>query len=174
LDLHFSNGETISESSGLLISILMRYPEISTISYNPDDNIISLSFSFAHCPGEERFVEGKKRLLECLHAYSFLEGKTMPELFISWTTSEVISVMKIAYDVAALSKSEISLIISFLQEEFEDCLMKDLEPGEPVGEDDLLLQEEFIGYMLENFKGAVPRKKLIAYREEGKVHVFKK
>jgi hypothetical protein len=174
LDLHYSNGETISESSGLLISILMRYPEISTISYNPDDNIISLSFSFAHCPGEERFVESKKRLLDCLQTYSFLEGKTMPELFINWTTSDEISVLKVAYDVAALSKSEISLIISYLQEEFGDCLMKDLEPGEPMGEDDLLLQEEFIGYMLENFKGAVPRKKLIAYREEGKVHVFKK
>ncbi|NLC76094.1 MAG: hypothetical protein GX750_00495 [Clostridia bacterium] len=175
MDFNFNQGEAVlSESAGLLISILMRYPEISTISFNPEDNLICLSFSFVHGPDEERFIKAKDKLLDCLKTYSFLEGKKVPALTFHWTTLDEISVLRVEYDVETLSKSEISLIISFLQEEFGDCLMKDPEPGDFMGEEDLLLQEEFISYMLESFKGATPRKKLIAFREEGKVHVFKK
>jgi len=174
LDLLYNNGEGVSESAGLLISILMRYPEICAISYNPDDNHISLSFSFAGSISEERFRRGSARLNECLATYSYLEGKQPPQVTIHWTTMEKTSLLKVEYDVNAVSKGEIALIISFLQEEFGDCLMRDLEIGDPISEDDLLLQDEFISYMLEKFKGAVPRKKLIAFREEGKVHVFKK
>lgn len=174
MDLLYNNGEGVSESAGLLISMLMRYPEICAISYNPDDNLITLSFSFAGPVGEERFRQGSARLNECLVAYSFLQGKEPPMVAIHWTTLEKTSLLKVEYDVSAVSKGEIALIISFLQEEFGDCLIRDLEIGDPMSEDDLLLQDEFINYMLEKFKGAVPRKKLIAFREEGKVHVFKK
>lgn len=174
MDFIYNNGEGVSESAGLLISILMRYPEICAISYNPDDNLISLSFSFAEPIAEERFRQGSHRLNDCLAAYSFLEGKEPPTVSVHWTTLEKTSLLKVEYDVNAVSKGEIALIISFLHEEFGDCLMRDLDIGDPISEDDLLLQDEFINYMLEKFKGSVPRKKLIAFREEGKVHVFKK
>lgn len=174
MDLIYNNGEGVSESAGLLISILMRYPEICTISYNPDDNIMSLSFSFAERIPEEKLQKGSDRLYDCLQTYSLLEGKHPPKFTVHWTILDETTLLKVEYDVDSVSKGEIALIISFLHEEFGDCLMRDWDAGEPASEDDLLLQDEFISYMLEKFKGAVPRKKLIAFREEGKVHVFKK
>lgn len=174
LSLTLKNEEELSESAGLLISILMRYPEICAISFNPDDDTIILSFSFRKIIPAEQFLKCKEGLGECLAAYGFLENKKPPIVEVHWITIDALSILKIKYDVKNMTKNEIALIISFLQEEFNDLLMREQDTNDPLDEEDLILQEEFIGHMLENFKVAVPRKKLMAFREEGKVHVFKK
>lgn len=174
MTLNFKNPEENSESAGLLISILMRYPEIETISFNPEDNAITLSFICDRLICDKEFQEGKKKLELCLDTYALLEGKNTSYFTMECFKTEEISVLKIRHNIEATTKNEIALIISFLKQEFGDCLMKEFDTSEFQGEEDLLLQEEFIGHMLENFKVAIPVNKLIAFREEGKVHLFKK
>ena len=59
-----------------------------------------------------------------------------------------------------------------MQQHFSDYLLAD--DNESFLEEDLELQEEMIGHMLENIKGTTIGKKLIAFREEGRVLVFNK
>ncbi len=172
--LNFKIGEENSESAGLLISILMRYPEIGAISFNPDDHTMTLSFSCKKIIAEKDFLNKKDRLELCLDTYAYLEGKKSSVLAIQCLGTEEVSVLKIKYEVEVATKSEIALIINFLQQEFGDCLVRDLDKNEFLGEEDLLLQDEFIGHMLESFKYAIPVNKIIAFREEGRVHLFKK
>ena len=168
------NAKESSESAGLLISILMRYPEIGAISFNPEDESITLSFGCTKIISDTEFLDVKNRLEACLVTYAYLERKEAPTIIMEWSRAERISVLKTKHFLKDVTKSEIALIISFLQDEFGDCLVKELDFIEIHEDEELILQDEFIGYMLEHFKGAVPLNKLFAFREEGKVHLFKK
>ncbi|MFA5536641.1 MAG: hypothetical protein WDA53_05665 [Bacillota bacterium] len=174
MTLNLKIGDENSESAGLLISILMRYPEIGAISFNPDDHTMTLSFSCKKIITEKEFINKKNQLELCLDTYAYLEGKKSSVFAIQCLSTEEISVLKIKHKVESASKNEIALIINFLQQEFGDCLVRDLDRNELLEEEDLLLQDEFIGHMLESFKGKIPVNKIIAFREEGKVHLFKK
>ena len=51
-------------------------------------------------------------------------------------------------------------------------MVRDGDHGETYQEEDLLLQEELIGHMLENLKVSLPEKKLIAFQGRGQGPCF--
>ncbi len=174
MNLLYKNGETVTESAGFLISMLIRYPEIGTINFNPDDQVITLSFSLGQVLEKSRLDRFQKDLSGCLQAFHYLENRSVAVLKIDLALLGQIAVIEVKRDVESVTKNEISLLISFLEQELGEWLVRDGDNSETYQEEDLLLQEELIGHMLENLKVSLPEKKLIAFREEGKVHVFKK
>lgn len=172
MTLKYKNGNTVSDSIGLLISILVRYPEVGTINFDPQSHELKLTFIFTG-EFENSEVNSLNSIIEdSVITYHKLE-KTNPRVIcLEWQTCNNYTVLEIKRDVDTLSQDEISLIIGLFQEHFHQSLVADTNDG--LWEEDLLVQEEMINHMLENMKNEVPDKKLIAYREEGKVLVFNK
>jgi len=162
--------ESVSRSAGLLVSILVRYPELGTINYDPEQHCLRFTFLLTRLLPDGEFRSWREKLEASLEAYWYLEKRSPMAFDIQQSTFGKITVLEITRDVGTLTQEEISLVIDLLREEFGALLMTD--GNDTVMEEDLMLQEELIGQMLEDFKVTRQERKLIAFREEGRVLVF--
>lgn len=171
LALKYKNGENVSDSVGLLISILVRYPEVGTINFDPQTNNIRISFMLLRIIPESVLEKFRERMLSCLATFHFLEGINTELVEVNYSFCEDITVLEYKRDLDSLRGDEISLTIAMVRENFEEYILN--EHNDSV-EEDLMFQEELIGKMLENARYTVPDKKLVAFREDGRVLIFNK
>ncbi|WP_202819926.1 hypothetical protein [Calderihabitans maritimus] len=172
LALRYKSGEEVSNSVGLLISILIRYPEVGAINFDPDKGVLKFTFILSQNEQENVLKSFSERLYEALQTYLLLEGKEFDVIWVGYAEYSNITVLEIHRDLQSLSQEEMSLIVNLLHEEFHEDLLVD--DNGPLLEEDLLVHEELIQDMLDDFKSAFPKKRLMAIREEGRVLVFNK
>lgn len=172
MSLRYKNGDDVSDSVGLLISLLVRYPEIGTINFDPQIHEIKMTFIIARRFEDKEIGDFTQKLTDSINIFHQLE-KLKPRLVkIEWQHSDNYTILDLIRDVDSLSRNELSFIIELFETYFHQMLIT--ENNEDLWDEDLQIQEEIIGHMLENIKNGTPDKKLIAYREEGKVLVFNK
>ncbi len=166
------DGERASNSVSLLISMLVRYPELATINFDPRRQTLKLTFLLTRVLSEEEFRAFQGRLLDSLAAYAWLEGLEAATTEVGLTRYGEVSVVEVTRDVRSLSQGEVSLTIDVIRGLFTSALVVDR--GESVQEEELAAQEELIEQMLEDLRESRSDKNLIAFREEGRVLVFNK
>ena len=167
-----SNSEQISDGINLLISILVRYPEIGTVNFEPQNHCLKLKFMLSAIPSETEFSTTKHLLIDSIAAYHRLEGlqlKTSEVILHPYNPVAMVSVIR---DVHTISKEEIALIITILREKLNNYLIIDY--NDSLLEEDQLAQEEVIEDMLENIKTYHTLYRLIGIRENGRVLIFNK
>lgn len=164
--------EEVSDSIGLLISILVRYPEVGTINYDPLKHHLKFTFIFSGVLDEQKMDNFKKMMSISIETYNTLEKRSPSIVEVSYILCESFTMFEVTRDMETLSQEEISMVIELVQESFQQELVT--ERNDHLLEEDLLMQEELIEHMLENIKNTFPGKNLIAFREEGRVLVFNK
>lgn len=162
----------VSDSVGLLISILVRYPEVATIYYDPKAE--TMKFTFIYNPNDSLDSGAKciQELQEHLVVYHKLEQKRVKVCELVEHAYQKVSMLEITRDIKSLSQDELALIVSLVTESLGEALVS--EDSENLLEEDLQMQEEIIGHMLDSLQYNKQEKNLIAFREEGKVMVFNK
>jgi len=170
--LKYKNGEEVADSIGLLISILVRYPEIGSTNFDPETRNLSLTYTVTKVLDSEALKLFEHKLISCVEAYHFLQNSKPILVELKADTYANLTMLEVRRDVETITHNEINLITTLMQQNFANYLLTD--DNEPFLEEDLELQEEMIGHMLENIKGSTFGKKLIAFREEGRVLVFNK
>lgn len=172
LSVKYKNGDDVSDSIGLLISILVRYPEVGSINFDPLSHELRLTFILSGNLENNKIQETKQLIVDSVDTYHQLE-KIRPQVFVfEWYNNDNYTIVDVKRDVDTLSRNEISFLMELFDAHFQNILIA--ENNEELWEEDLQIQEEMIGHMLEGIKNGMPDKKLIAYREEGKVLVFNK
>lgn len=164
--------EEVSDSVGLLISILVRYPEVGTINYDPVKQDLKFTFIYSCVLEQPELVRFRTIMVESIEAYNTLEGRRPSTVEISHYICESFTMIEITRDVGTLAQEEISMVIELVHSNFAQNLVS--EENDYLMEEDLIMQEELIEHMLENIKVSTPEKNLIAFREEGRVLVFNK
>ncbi len=161
-----------TESVGLLMSILVCYPEVSTINFFPEKQLLKFTFIYSRVLGDNELAELKKRLVDSIEAYNHLEGKEILQLAISHNVCDNLTMIEVQRDVHSLVQEEITLIVEL----FRQCPHANLvtEENDRLIEEDIIVQEEMIEHMLQCMKGTTEKKYLFAFREEGRVLVFNK
>lgn len=162
----------IPDSTSLLISILVRYPEVASINFDPGRQCLKFTFIFARKFKREEFKELKQMVMDGIHTYNLLESKKEVKLSIKHQVFDHFTSVEVVRDVETLDHEEIALIVELLRAELGGILM--VESNEELFEEELAVQEELIDRMLENIKKFSSDKYLFAYRDEGKVMVFNK
>jgi hypothetical protein len=170
--LKYKNGDEVSDSIGLLISILVRYPEVGSTNYDPESRKLALTFTLSQLLDNEPLQQFKNKCISCIETFHYLENRKPNILNLKYSAYEGLTVLEVQRDVETITHNEIALIISLLHQDFANILVADA--NDSLMEEDLELQEEMIGHALENIKGSTLDKKLIAFREEGRVLVFNK
>ncbi|MCL6634173.1 MAG: hypothetical protein K6T29_00160 [Peptococcaceae bacterium] len=170
--LYNGNGSDVTDSVGLLISILVRYPEVATINYDPENQLLKFTFIYSRVLGNNELGNLKQKLMDSIEAYNYLEGRKTRVVSLCHQVCESLTLIEVQRDVDTLARGEISLIVDL----FHHCLQTNpvTEENEQLFEEDLLAQEEIIEHMLESVKGSIQEKSLFAFREEGRVLVFNK
>jgi hypothetical protein len=169
LNFQYKDGGNVPEGVGLLISILVRYPEVCSVRYLQQEHALKFSFTLFGKENGERFIEKLRDALEVFHR---LEGIMMKLCKVEQKLEEHLSLLTITRDVSSMSQMEVGLIVDLVKTELSKHLIYDeLEAELP--EDELIFQEEVIGQILQSFKESVLDKSFIAIREEGRVLVYK-
>ena len=165
-------GHDVTDSVGLLISILVRYPEVATINFDPENQLLKFTFIYSQVLGDNELCNLKEKLMDSIEVYNLLEGKETRLVSLSHQVCDNLTLIEVQRDVDTLAQEEITLIVEL----FHQCLNSNLvtEENEQLIEEDLIAQEEMIDHMLESVKVSAQDKYLFAFREEGRVLVFNK
>ena len=164
--------EQTNDGVNLLVSILVRYPEISSLNIIPASQTLKIAFLLSRIITAAEFDAVRERLHKSVEAFNMLEGRNDIQLHIEQSTYEHITLLTIARDMPSLTQEEIALLTAILQEQFGEALVADSH--EPVLDEELAVQEEMIQSMLDNVRVQNTKRRLIAIREDGRVMVFDK
>jgi hypothetical protein len=99
-----------------------------------------------------------------------LQERELGTVEISYADYDGLTFLEINRNIESLTQEEIALITGVVHEFFDEFLILDQEDA--LQEEDTLLQEEMIEHMLEDLKDSRQEKRLIGFREEGRVLVF--
>ncbi|UWG98647.1 hypothetical protein LPY66_07630 [Dehalobacter sp. DCM] len=155
----------LNYSTGLLVSILLRYPEIVTISCNYEQQTMVLKFLAT--TGFD-FTAIKTKLYQALEMFHKIEGRQMKRCDMEIFEQEM-DLIVISRDLSSITQSEISLIVEMMKDELANKLIAD---DANLPDEEILLQDEVISHMITAIRANGTEKSLTALREEGRVLVF--
>lgn len=168
--IFWKEGESFSNSMSLIAFLLVRYPEIGTVRFDPEQKTFQFSFILNKILAETEFGSFKENLLLSINAISDLQERNSGSVQIKFSVCDGLSFVEILRDIDSLSQEEIALIVGVVNRYFQGALL--LDQQENIQEEDVLLQEEMIEHMLEDLKDSRQEKRLIGFREEGRVLIF--
>lgn len=166
-------GENARNSVGLLVSILIRYPEPATLSLDPSSSTITFKFLVTEVISRRRFWNLRRKVFESLKTFHHLNKVPMVSLRVEQVGFDGLTVIEVTRDVASLTQQEITLVIELMKEELGNSLVIDNTARIPF-EEEMTIQEELIEQMLDDIREVNTTANLIAVREEGRVLVFNK
>jgi hypothetical protein len=160
------------DSIALFTSLLVRYPEVCSLNYYPSQNFLKLIFIFQGNLKESLLKKFSDELITCVHTYLYFEKNEIPrQITIKYDYEPELTRIIITRDADTLTQKEISLMIKLLHSHFKNLLLS--EEKTIIAEEELLLQDDYIKYMLENLQPQNFKNKIIALREDGRVLIFK-
>lgn len=160
------------ESINLLTTLMLCYPELSTINYSPRGKLFKLSFIISKELNKKLIKNFSCELSAVLNTYYLLSGKKKPFDFkLKHTCAPGITIIEVIRDAISLSQKEISLIVGYLRNSFgQDIVSEEMY----IPEHDLTENDQFITSLLEDICRKDPKSFLIAVREEGRVLIFQR
>jgi hypothetical protein len=169
-----TTNRTTSENAdaiGLVIALLVRFPEIATLVSHPEDGTLTVSFAVGK--RLDRAAQASLRELVLEHARSFtaLDGEAPGALAVDCECDERMTFVRITRDSESFSREELQMLTALVSERFGDLLLKS-----PVEEDlideDVAAQDELVDYALEALRDPSQQKSLVGFREEKRVLVY--
>jgi hypothetical protein len=163
------NGYGHTRGVSTLIAVLVRYPEVSSLNFDPETNILTVSFCINARLDEARRHHLEAAVREVLQAYrEMIDAPPATVFTLQCDSMESVTVISLARDVETLAVEEVGLAIELLRDEAGPELVTD--PNDLI-EEELIAQEETIQATLESLKDT-PGGSLLALREEGRILVF--
>ena len=168
-----SKQQIMGDTMTLLVSILIRHPEIATLNFDPQNKQLQFTYII-----NKHLTHAKEKLLsakikEAISVYHHLEQVSdAAYVDVYWRNVVDFSYLMIVRDLAEFTLAELGFINELVQEQVPDLLPAD--SNEKLWSEEPYLQEEIIGYALEDIKGDAFDKKVVVFREEGRVMVFSK
>jgi hypothetical protein len=169
---HRKRDDRMSRSVSLLISMLVRYPEVGTVKYEPGQQTLRMSLLIHGDLPEEEFARVEEALFDSLEVYHMLEQRQPTTVEVDLESYSGLTAIAITRDAQTLSPEEIYMIVEFFRERFAGRLVT--EPGDFQAEDEMLAQDELIEEILAELEEGRNGRNLIAIREDGRVMVFQK
>ena len=163
---------TDPEGVSLLASILICYKEISTISYEPRNKSVKITFTMNKAMDEKKFHDLAEFLDESVHTYHMISGIDFVPIDFSMESQGAYSFLHIVRDLETLSKGELSLITTIMSERIGENLIAGGEAQ--VDEEVMEMQEENLERMLMTTRAMHIRNRLVGVREGDAVMVYDK
>ena len=164
--------DVVQNSIGLLVSILVRYPEVATCKLSPSDGCIKLTYILQGGVPKEVLTKFKEDLSTSLEVLYDLRGVSNIRFECCASDYAGLVLLEISRDFNSLSREEIALVTALVATRFRDKLIFD-DFAENI-EDEQDMQDEIIESMLEDTRFDILPRDLFGFRENGRVFVFNK
>lgn len=105
----WQDGESLNNSTSLIVSLLVRYPEIATVSYDPESKSLQITFVLAKPLEPERFKQLQDILQTSIDVFLDVSGREPGQLHLSCNNFEQNAFIEIRRDIDSLSQEEIAM-----------------------------------------------------------------
>lgn len=156
----------------LLVSVILRHPEIGTVNYDPKNYLLRLNFLIRRSLTDQEYSQAVTKLRASLDAFYYVDNRQAAYIEIDRSGYGELTVIELIRDIRSVSLEEIALMVEVLRGSFKENLLTDR--CDPYLEEDPFYQEELVEELLEDLQQSRGESKLIAIREEGRVFVFNK
>ncbi|GAC1441040.1 MAG: hypothetical protein NVS2B8_07420 [Vulcanimicrobiaceae bacterium] len=159
-----------SDAVGLIITLLVRYPEIATIVSHPKDGTLTLSFAIAS--PLRRALERNVRESVEEHVRALLAiGRDRPDALVVDCESDAgMSFVRITRDARSFSREELVVLVALLGVTFGAALVR--SPATDDDADDDGSADELVDYAIEALRDPAQQRSLLGFREEKRVLVY--
>lgn len=172
LDWDDGRGRTeLTSQSGLFVSLLLRYPEIGSVKYVPSTRCLVVGFFLRQCPSRKEFRRLRSLLHGSMETYSALSGREIHVLKLTRTDYAPLCIVEVTRDIATLTPEELALIVGVLREHCKDRLVCD--GAEHPDYEAAYIHDDTIGHLLDDVRQIPPSRRMIGFREGGRVVLFK-
>lgn len=163
----------LKESLGtnLLISFLIRYPELSSLRYNQTSQTLAFSFLLKGEESLSRQAEFVQVLESYFAACRVVDPKFATRGSVAHTPLEGVTMLEYEQQVKLLGSVEVRLLMGVVAEFYGTALGTEVLP---LQEEELHAQEELIESILGQKETWREEKSIVAYREGGRVFVYNK
>jgi len=167
-------GENMDENNSLnadfLMTLLIRFPELAAVKYEPETRSLKLTFLLRGKIREIDFKAAFDRIQAHLETFAVLTKKR-PRLFrFGRRRAQDLTIIDFERDLATMSRAELSLLTALLGNEFGGSLVREETPF--LTDDDLQLQDDVIQAMLDDGRVSLADKGYFAFRGQGRVLVL--
>ena len=118
--------EDVTDSVGLLISILVRYPEVATINYEPEKQILKFNFISARNIEEKEISRMKALVLDSIEVFNFLEGRQTGVVALNHQAIDQLTLIEVQRDMDTLVQEEISMIVDLFRQHLLPSLVTEI------------------------------------------------
>jgi hypothetical protein len=168
-----AKSKTASQSSdavGLIVALLVRFPEIATIVSHPAEGTFTLSFALG--TRLDRTAERRVRdsVTEHIAALTQATGEVVETLAVECERDQRMTFVRVTRDAGSFTREELQLLTALLSGHFGEALVKS-----PASEDELPDDEaadESLEFALEALRDPTQQKSLVGFREEKRVLVY--
>lgn len=150
----------------LFVSILVRFPQIGTIRYDPETSALRLAFLLKAT--DQSFQIFARRVESHLALFHSLRQEEIAVASLKKSETGELTTLEVIRDLASLSLSELNLIVQLVRDYYGDALVQE---GPTMTEEDELEQNLLIENLLMSSAWR-PLERLMGFRENGRVLVF--
>lgn len=161
-----------SRSVSLLISMLVRYPEVATVRYEPEQQHLRVGLLISGDLSHVQWEELQEGFADTLEVYWQLSGRKPATLMMERESYGEMAAITIIRAADSLSPEEVYTWMEFFRDRLAGRLLT--ESVEFSGEEELLAQDELIEDLLHDMHEGRSGRNLIAIREDGRVMLFQK
>ena len=156
----------------LLASVLVCFPEIEAVSYEPEKAFLTMDFVVRTRIPPAEIEAFAAFLAESIETYHALEDSVASDMDFSYEQHDELTMLHLARRMDELSERELSLIVQLLKERFAETLLVDPHGVEAPDTEFRMLQHETLERMLVAVREIPLRERLVGIRERDQVIVY--
>jgi len=160
-----------SDAVGLIVALLVRYPEIATIVSHPTDGTLTLSFALGERLGRSVEAELREAVADHVHSLLAVTGESPEALGVACETDRDATFIRITRDARTFSRDELQMLVAMLAQRFGEKLHRSPTSSED-GYDDEASADELVDYAIEALRDPQSQRSLLGFREEKRVLVY--
>lgn len=161
--------KTESPATHLLISMLIRYPEVSSVRFEPESQSLVFSFFLQGAVDAVKRTACLKDLTDHFEVCAALDRQFAPMGMLTFTPLEEMTLVTYQQSINRISTTEIHLLTAILRRNFSGEV--ELDPL-AVDEEDQKIQEELIDRLLGHRDVLAEDRQIVAFRDGGRVFVY--
>jgi hypothetical protein len=164
--------EEPNDSVNLVVSLLVRHPELSRIVIRRRFAAIAFFFVVKGTLTRDDAIAFRRSVGAHSRAFHSLSRERAPRVSVRVRSEEGLSFVEIERETSDLSRDEIAMLVSLVSDSFGERLLVNPPAEGPSDEESTGAREDAVGDALDAVRRAKQRKSLVGLRDERRVLIY--
>ncbi len=159
-----------SDAVGLVVALLVRYPELATLLSHPGQGTVTLSFAVRDALDRGAAAQTRESILDHVRSLLAATAESPDTLTVATESDRTMSFVRVTRDARSFTRDELEMLVTLLSDRFGTRLVKSQPAEDEAFEDETA--DDLIEYALETLRDPQHKRSLVGFREEKRVLVY--